>query len=388
MSFAINSNNLMSLIKTKQFQFISTNSASPTLLCKGIYNGEEYMCKMFISDPITEESNMKRCSDILGLKYETKVYELVSKSISKISPNFLKPAQILNMKESDILSGNISVYNQIYSYLESSYLDKTKCDVNSKDMTVIITPMVKGNSLNYYLDVLTVEDLQQIMAQIVISLMIMGSVFGIDNPTLTPSVSSVLMHNDLHTGNILLEKLPYSQDIIYKYPTESDGFKIKDSNYKVIIFDWDFSYSPMLNDNPKLTDSFCDNMGICNQYDQLFDFFTICCVIRDSLTKIATQNRSRIPILDSFKQFFYPIMGMSSLEINQVFQSINKYGFSCRLPRNASKNKDKIAYGTGGVRGKRVRFQDIEIPAEKQSTNPADMFGSILREPFIASVLS
>ena len=68
-----------------------------------------------------------------------------------------------------------------------------------------------------------------------------------------------IAHNDLHSGNIFVQRLP-------------------DSTYNTFIYDYDRSYSPALNNNPLLNNNICRRLcqsGQCNKYDNWLDFFKI-----------------------------------------------------------------------------------------------------------------
>ena len=68
-----------------------------------------------------------------------------------------------------------------------------------------------------------------------------------------------IAHNDLHSENIFVQKLP-------------------DNTYNTFIYDFDRSYSPTLGNNPLLNNDICKNLcrrTQCNRYDIWFDFFKI-----------------------------------------------------------------------------------------------------------------
>ncbi len=78
-----------------------------------------------------------------------------------------------------------------------------------------------------------------------------------------------MMHNDLHTGNILVEYLKTPETISYTFPFP---FSLTTS-YRIKIFDYDFSFvESVTTRNSALDTGFCQRAGSCNRFTPLFDW--------------------------------------------------------------------------------------------------------------------
>ncbi len=74
------------------------------------------------------------------------------------------------------------------------------------------------------------------------------------------------MHNDLHPGNIFIEKR-HKQTIPYQ------DFKLEDCEYFITIFDYDFASYRGGQENTSLSNYYCQAIGACNQYTANYDWF-------------------------------------------------------------------------------------------------------------------
>lgn len=84
-----------------------------------------------------------------------------------------------------------------------------------------------------------------------------------------------VMHNDLHLGNIFIEKFKKPESIEYFYPKHGEI----ESQYFVTIFDWDRSFDSQTRVRNTLLQGndydFCQRIGTCNKYTPKYDWYTV-----------------------------------------------------------------------------------------------------------------
>lgn len=271
-------------------------------------NGEKFFGKGYLRAAIDNDN----CTDVLGVHYESLVYDHVIPELTQISPNFVPGINTVL-----ITDGATPVTKNVYDKLIKYLLKKSSCaliDPERKGINLIISKYIPNTVTLHQIkkDFLSTRDIQTIVSQVVISLIFMEKF--------------QLAHNDLHIGNILLEELPEETMIVYNLPHDShnshNSHNSRDSNirisgvkYKVYIFDWDLAYSPDIGINQKLSVEFFSKLGIKNQYDNRFDLFTFLCTLRE---KIGDANY--LSFLDEISPDFL-----------DVYNQIRKVGFSCRL---------------------------------------------------------
>lgn len=276
------------------------SGSSPSIGMEISINGEIYFGKMFFkSIPI---------GVIEGLIYEEKVYSQIVSKLSESSPNFVKyiktveiPINLPIQISSDAQKLYIELVTQLIDkvYKTDRFSGYYRRDFLESGLIVIITKFHKIPDLFNYLkqNKISEDDQQSIFCQIVLSLVLMSDY--------------KLMHNDLHTSNILCEKLSYPTTLVYNI--NNDLVTISNCNYIIYIFDWDLVYSPSLGNNIKLET--LKRYGITNNFDERFDLFTIMCM----LLKIFTGYK--------FHRFILEI----SPNFKDIEDKIDKQGFQCRL---------------------------------------------------------
>ena len=125
----------------------------------------------------------------------------------------------------------------------------------------IMTPVIMGDNVTNFKDVIDNVHENLIWNQTSIEIVMVNFcdifvnvVKGIKNLK-----QRQIAHNDLHVGNIFVQRLP-------------------DNTYNTFIYDFDRSYSPSLGDNPMLNNDICKKLcsnGQCNRYNTWLDFFKI-----------------------------------------------------------------------------------------------------------------
>ena len=135
-------------------------------------------------------------------------------------------------------------------YLVDSYnMLKTRQD--DLYYNIIVTKKVNGETFSKYLE--KNRKLNKVTWSIIIQVL-----------TALSSLEIIeCAHNDLHSGNILIEELKTDN---YKYFKYDEGEFVLKSNLEAKIYDWDRSYASQLGDNELLTDSWYGKYG--SQYNE------------------------------------------------------------------------------------------------------------------------
>lgn len=123
--------------------------------------------------------------------------------------------------------------------------------------------------------------------------------------TLAVLTQHQIQHNDLHYGNILVDQKPVESSITYSLPTTGQKYKVDVGKYgKVLLFDWDFSYSAASGHNVSLDNYYCQQSGICNSVNPRFDLFTILYYIESTDTafnEFKQAVRGSVPLYENFQ---------------------------------------------------------------------------------------
>jgi serine/threonine protein kinase len=123
--------------------------------------------------------------------------------------------------------------------------------------------------------------------------------------TLAVLTQHQIQHNDLHYGNILVDQKPVESSITYSLPTTGQKYKVDVGKYgKVLLFDWDFSYSAASGHNVSLDNYYCQQSGICNSVNPRFDLFTILYYIESTdvaFNEFKQAVRGSVPIYENFQ---------------------------------------------------------------------------------------
>ena len=192
--------------------------------------------KLFIDDDPDD-------TDILGLKYEALVYQFIMTNIieTKVSPNFV-------------------------SFVAYGCCPDSKCYL----MTEKVGSGVQfGKDEHFPVDtlsalypIITLNSKYQILFQIVYSLEAMARL--------------KMMHNDLHTINILVMRM--NEPITLKYIVDNRTFVIK-TKYIPYIYDWDLGFVEELGNNSKINDFYTNDINVDNSFNPIRDAYTLFCYL-------------------------------------------------------------------------------------------------------------
>jgi hypothetical protein len=235
------------LYRNYNFRILSKNSASPTIMI--INKVTNHIYKIWSSDDDSDEAK--------GLDYENKVYSEKIKPMLDKNPD-LPFLQYIGYGENTIqkLEDDIKMISDedrnlfrlaMLIFLRNPSVTDIKWDKDFFDewkdrnnpteaninnvlnirVKIIILPTIKFKSLHNILRIASTDQMKNIIKRIVYGIYCM--------------YNNELVHNDLHSGNIMIE----------------------DDTDKVLIFDWDRAYMNG-QPNPLLTSSPCDD-GLCVQ---------------------------------------------------------------------------------------------------------------------------
>lgn len=227
-------------------EFLRPNSASPTIIGKGMYNGKPAYYKMFYNG---NEPNKKN-SLISGLLYESEVYKFISEQNDDIQKYFIKFLYSSNSTLNDLYR------NRIITNLRDSILlermNALDIEYNST-IHIIVTENSNSITLNEFFNNLTDDSVQHnynLMAKILTDIfeLVFECIYVLNKKL-------HIQHNDMHFGNILIkhERNTY-------HPTNEN--KYFDSYFKISVFDFDRAYHE--GKNNMLLDEFCDTGNGCN----------------------------------------------------------------------------------------------------------------------------
>jgi hypothetical protein len=270
-------------------------------------------CKIFLSDSesninlITSNENiyhkLSTINYIYALNYERKIYEnLISFFLQKrFSPNFLRPysystnctyENLLNLVNKNIQS---LTYEEIKNNLDinvASIIHKlpTRTKIDNNDNKTIFEDIMEEEhilKLKPYHSLFTfnVLMLETINSTVTKSLkeFIEGILSATDEEFNEKDLSKIyfqiyvnlylfslveMVHNDLHLDNIFIEKLESEKLFIYVIKDKPYFLRTK---YKVIIYDFDYSYCPILQNNQILDENYgnCKKFFRCNKYSKI-----------------------------------------------------------------------------------------------------------------------
>jgi hypothetical protein len=221
--------------------------------------------------------------DPYGLFYEIWMYSTFSNRIIEqmFSPHITAfmayiPCQAFY---DNICKATTSIGQEMKSQLESTI--QVKCNssiVQDYYANILITEKVNGGSMYDELVLKKRHDSWPAIAQVLYTLLVFDQF--------------KFSHNDLHIGNIFVEKIPTVEKFIYFI--SPDEYFVLDTNYMSKIYDFDRSYAekrdeygvdyPAMNNILQLPQSFkelpsgvltsvCEYLGTCNKYDTYFDLY-------------------------------------------------------------------------------------------------------------------
>lgn len=299
-----------------QIKGIDSNSASPTDIWfvkfkENIFYDNEPLLgavlKIFINLSSFETPNeYKFYEELEGLNYELQIYKKIIQPITeyKICPNFIKY----------LGSGLNCSYENLYKMLDKhiyeddnkTYSEKMTKKLLNRNINCIKTSCSDRKSINKkskrgffnlfgFLDNTSEPDKNMKYNFIMIQRLspstmsvddfllkeknisdknILVIIFQIAFACYVMSLNK-LIHNDLHSGNIMIEELEKEEIITYIINDQKYIFSTK---YKVYVYDFDRAYCPRFGRNILLDDhDSCENNGQCNTFIENKDFLKIFC---------------------------------------------------------------------------------------------------------------
>lgn len=231
------------------------------------------------------ESNLDKYNiKIYGLDYEVGIYKKVKELIdAKNTPNFIeyegyREYGLLEFMQKVVVGSkkfstdelkefigeikgltlltliNNKGVNKIIDYYDILYKNITVCCLVTKVPDNVTT------LYDLFSEKISGTEIYQIFFQLMYNLKLMEKI--------------KLIHNDLHTRNILIERLSLEKTIYYKVGNKNYKLRTK---YIVKIFDFDFSYYPPNGENRKINEF--NDIGVYNEFTEKFDLFTLLCML-------------------------------------------------------------------------------------------------------------
>lgn len=226
--------------------FLPPNSASPTIIAKGLYNGKFAYYKIFYND--TDHS--KITPQINALLYEAHIYSFISKQINEYKEYFIPLLDIKTTTINDLIEKGIIKNKDDSILVKRMSDDKIKIDYTTK-VTIIITEDTKSIPLLYALDMFKNDFVSDDYTKLKTKL---SNIFNLVlNGIYTLNNNLQIQHNDMHFKNILI------RDTKKFYDSSTTALN---SNYQIFIYDFDRAYL-LGKDNPYLK-FLCEKGGGCN----------------------------------------------------------------------------------------------------------------------------
>lgn len=195
---------------------------------------------------------------LIGLDYEVEMYKTITPIVNyNICPNFVRFIgfgkmcqydnlfKMLNVKQQKRFDRNIK--NNMLTYHTKNYAlgdttdqnisNNTVVDMNIKDIKFNIILTETFENYSSFHNLLVNNQLKKIN--------ISNILFQALVACYTLSLSKIV-HNDLHSGNIIVKKLKSPVNIVYVINNEPF---IINTYYKVYMYDWDRAYCQRLGDN-------------------------------------------------------------------------------------------------------------------------------------------
>jgi serine/threonine protein kinase len=262
-------------IPYQNIQYLPKSSASPTNIYFAELNGEDVAIKAYVKPVDTQYTSsefIRYMENIGGLDYEENIYREIVPTLAEYSPNmieyinthtliweefikFISTGSTTSYKEQSIITfSQLNALENIYdSYEDVEY-----------DCEVIFVVTKRSKNITSLKKLLSMDIPKEEVIILLFQLMYNLTLFG----------TAGLIHNDLHSDNILVDV--NDQPITLHYRCGSSTYEIT-TKYVLKFFDWDFSYINLLGENKKIDDPYWANLGILNSFDKKFDLFTLIC---------------------------------------------------------------------------------------------------------------
>jgi hypothetical protein len=237
-------------------EFLPANSASPTIIARGIYRGTPAYFKIFYNgtDP------QKRHNNIEALLYESSIYKFISHQDENIKNFFVQFLHSTDTTLDELIQTRVikerdnKVLVQRMQILRIDYTSKIHLIVTENSDSESLSDYLKRqtntyNNNNYNL---VKKKLSNIFDLVIQGIYILNNKLKIQ-------------HNDMHFMNILIKK----EDKEYKL---LDSDKYLESDYKISIYDFDRAYR--VGYDNQLLKELCEFGAGCNNlsYKDMFVF--------------------------------------------------------------------------------------------------------------------
>lgn len=279
--------------------------------------------------------------EIHGLQYEIKIYAEIIKRIEdrKISPNFVEYVAHdsadfqsfckvfhrgkLNF---DTPENKVTSFNTFVNYINPKFtnvFDLQNSSLTKDDVEVLTNCYLKNVKIDYFVAMwvqgpknkildyiktnqMSENEMRQVLFQLLVTLYLMEIL--------------KIQHNDLHSDNVLIEKLPSQKLISYQVDKEKYEMKTK---YLIRIYDWDVAFvdDPHFGINYKTEQRYFKRISVENKFKKNFDFFFILCY----LLKDCHRNRSGFCRSPIFEEIFADLIAKKMLNLDS-FGNITGWG--------------------------------------------------------------
>jgi hypothetical protein len=266
----------------KNVKLNASNTASNTIVLFGKLNDKSVAMKIYPNFYDFPELQ-KYQYNFDGLQYEKKVYAYKVSYMLNMCDNFIDYVGYIECKLSSFPK---HIQRLILSKKIKSKDDLTYGEIINAETCLycLITEVIshkyllQTHALGDVYDQLNKEDRKLVMIQIFWALEVMNKF--------------KLVHNDLHAMNIILAQY-----------TEPITIKIRDGTIETYfvpyIYDWDYSYSPLLGLNKRIDEYYsCNDINVCNIFAPKMDIYILLCFLRhkypelnDDILDMFTENK-------------------------------------------------------------------------------------------------
>lgn len=282
--------------------------------------------KMFLDYP--NRSVIELYQSISGLKYEIDVYKYITQNILvyEQSPNFIGLIGHGECKMTNV--EHIVNIENLKRYCSGLCTDTVYISMTNAVRTSFLAYLLNENQW-------TPEDCDSIMFQVLYALAVLEK--------------HKLLHNDLHTGNIRLERLSNPVNLCFDANGTTYQFNTK---YIIYIYDWDLAYCKELGNNPKLSPPMRDLHMRANTFIPRNDLRLFLFSLRLSDTHRRFDRFYRyLPAIDWSRQYYrLNDIQIRNVQIFREYQCCHKhYMFMTRKQMNSvfgtaflKQNLDKV----------------------------------------------
>lgn len=207
----------------------------------------------------------------LSMNYEAVIYSVVTSSFMDTgkSNNFIPFVQLMQCSVREVKTSITNAMKKMDYFDFKQVFNKLLTDLQQYNaiqdtlkLTILVTGSLKNADNLLKMEKFLVDyqpnksECQQIIIQVLYALLLMQEI--------------KLIHNDLHLGNIFIERL--------SSPVKITCGEI--SFYTTLIpriYDWDLSYCPIVGDNPKFSGLWADYLNLGNRFRKNSDYYQFFC---------------------------------------------------------------------------------------------------------------